>query len=106
MGDRANVCVFCASAATAERLGIVAEIRESLELSQGSDYVGFLRAFCQPLLRLLQTVLPSTADAPEQRLRVAALEVCTRCAVAVLCPGVTEGLLDYRFADTCETVLL
>lgn len=73
------MCVCCACAATAERLGIVAEIRESLELSQGSDYVGFLRAFCQPLLRLLQTVPPSAADAPEQRLRVAALEVCTRC---------------------------
>ena len=81
--DTAVVNVYCACAATAERLGIIAEIRESLELSQGSDYAGFLRAFCQPLLRLLQTVPPSAADAPEQRLRVAALEVCTRCAIAV-----------------------
>lgn len=70
---------FLACEANAERLAIIAEIRDSLEQSQGADYASFVRAFCKPLLRLLQTVPPMHADAPEQRLRMAALEVCSRC---------------------------
>jgi len=68
-----------ARAATAERLATVAEVRDSLEASQGADYANFLRAFCQPLLRLLQTSPPAAAGTPEQRLRAAVLEVCSRC---------------------------
>jgi hypothetical protein len=54
-------------------------VRDSLEASQGADYASFLRAFCQPLLRLLQTSPPAAANTPEQRLRTAVLEVCSRC---------------------------
>jgi len=60
-------------------------VRDSLEASQGADYASFLRAFCQPLLRLLQTRPRAAAATPEQRLRAAVLEVCSRCGAGVCC---------------------
>lgn len=67
-------------AAAEQRLALVQEVRESIELVHTAEYANFLRVFFPPFVQLLQTLPPSLADNPQHKLRNMLLEVLNRCA--------------------------
>jgi hypothetical protein len=74
------------SAAAEERLALVAEVRESIELVHTAEYPNFLRAFFPPFLRLLRESAPSFTDNAEHKLRNMLLEILNRRAALPCLP--------------------
>jgi hypothetical protein len=72
-----SLFVFCC-AAVEQRLTVLTEIRESIELVHTGEYAGFLSNFLDPFLRLLQTVPPSFMDNTEHKLRNTVLDILNR----------------------------
>ena len=69
---------FPASAAVEQKLAVLNDVRESIEITQTGEYVNFLRIFFPAFMHVLRSLPMSTTDDNNHKTRNTLLEILNR----------------------------
>lgn len=70
---------FLVHAAVEQKLAVLNDVRESIEITQTGEYVNFLRIFFPAFMHVLRSLPMSTTDDNNHKTRNTLLEILNRC---------------------------
>lgn len=88
-------------AAVEQKLAILNDVRESIEITQTGEYIKFLTIFFPALMHVLRSLPMSVTDDNKHKTRNTILEVLNRCACLPPCKPASHSCLDAILISSC-----
>ena len=81
-------------AAVEQKLAVLNDVRESIEITQTGEYVNFLRIFFPAFMHVLRSLPMSTTDDNNHKTRNTLLEILNRCFSLHTAAGASQAALS------------